>query len=166
MWYSRQFLFIVPLTILLIGCHSDAPPAPPKTVATPVPGAIASEPLKYQQRVDRHTQKIDPPVATIPHKVTIKELGMPFYPGSVEDPKGKNGETHIGGKIQFVSERTTSDSPSKVGEWYRKKILGSVMTGSDVVKMVTGNLAGGQKFQIVAVKRNGKTHVVISTTAS
>lgn len=53
--------------------------------------------------------------------VTEADIGAPFYPGSAPTQQG-NDKITAGTKITVYSDRTTTDSPQMVADFYRSKM--------------------------------------------
>jgi hypothetical protein len=96
-------------------------------------------------------------------QVTEEEVGMPFYPGS--QPTDKDIKAIVGSEKNYMSTRTTSDSPEKVMEFYKSKNpdpKGSSMSTSDMA-LVSGTLKDGRKFAVSARVKDGKTQISLSS---
>lgn len=96
-------------------------------------------------------------------QVTEEELGMPFYPGS--EATDKDIKAEVGSEKNYMSTRTTSDSPEKVMEFYKSKNpdpKGSSMMSGEMA-LVSGTLKNGRKFAVSAMVKDGKTQITVSS---
>jgi hypothetical protein len=117
---------------------------------------------------DANGEKVD---ATLGKSVVITEsdLGVPFYPGSVEQGSNQmRAETDK--EKSFISFRVTSDEPSKVVEFYKDKIRDYSTSESSTSDMATGTCQGkldsGAKFTMTAERKkdSSKTEIKIDVT--
>lgn len=95
--------------------------------------------------------------------VSESELGIEFYPGSSE-VAGKDMKIDADGKNTFMSNRSTSDAPDKVAEFYKGKVKGATTTGSAEFSTVNGKLENGADFMMMARVENGKTEIQVTTS--
>lgn len=96
-------------------------------------------------------------------QVSEADLGLPFYPGS-EATTGRDTKIDAKGKISVICYRTTSDDPSKVGEFYKGKIKDVSSTSSGEMAMISGKLADGRRVAVMAMKKDGKTEIQASSS--
>ncbi len=97
-------------------------------------------------------------------QISESELGVPFYPGSVETagsnfkfegPKGKS----------YSCTRTTDDAPEKVIEFYKSKVENPASALTDGSGSLSGKLASGANINVAAQKKDGKTVVMVTSTS-
>lgn len=178
---ARSLLILLPLAIA--GCSSQnktaaAPQALPATPTAPAPASVSTPPTPtppkltveahgtYVKTVDAAGNRYESSTGG----VKPSDLGVPFYPGSVEMAGGSVIESDPKAQT-MVSHRKTNDSPAKVAEFYRKLLRDARVanTSVDVVTQVTvsGKLKNGADFTLVANRRgNDVTTVSISVTRS
>ncbi|HTQ12210.1 MAG TPA: hypothetical protein VMI31_19255 [Fimbriimonadaceae bacterium] len=104
--------------------------------------------------------------AKIGASVSESDLGVPFYPGSVEKPNASMTSTE-NGETTVVSNRTSKDDPAKVGSFYKDKIKDpkdSTVNASGMnMETVTGKLDDGSEISVVASKNNSDdTQIMVS----
>jgi hypothetical protein len=96
--------------------------------------------------------------------VSESELGLPFYPGSTSI-EGRDMKVNADGKQIFVSARMSSDTPTKVVEFYKDKVKDSQATTAEKFGSVAGKLEDGRIVNVMAmVKDSGGTEVQVSVT--
>lgn len=95
--------------------------------------------------------------------VSESELGIDFYPGSKET-SGKDMKIDADGKLTYLSNRTTTDSPEKVAEFYKAKVKGAATTSAGSMSTVSGKLDSGAEIMVMAINKDGETSVQISTS--
>lgn len=95
--------------------------------------------------------------------VTESELGLPFYPGSVQ-VEGRDMKIKSGDKESFVSVRSTSDSGDKVVAFYKEKVKEPATSSAGDMSAVGGKLDDGRTVAIMAIKKDGKVEVQVSVS--
>ena len=104
--------------------------------------------------------------ATMGASVSEDDLGLPFYPGSVQDPKGSMLMT-VGGEKTAVSTSTSEDDPEKVIAFYKDKVQEPVdsnsASGDTKLGTLHGKLKDGADVNVTADRKGaGDTHVFVS----
>jgi hypothetical protein len=99
--------------------------------------------------------------------VTEAQLGLPFYPGSVEAANG-GMTTETGGVKSVVSMRTTKDDPEKAIAFYKDKVEGGTASNTNAGDMKMAALAGGKlkdgaEANITAMKQKSEDTQVTVT---
>lgn len=99
--------------------------------------------------------------------VTEAELGLPFYPGSKPVEFGSTKMETAEGKT-FSVNRSTSDMPDKVVEFYKAKFTDpqtfNSSTDGVVQSQVSGKLADGAEGAVIAMRDKGKSETMVMIT--
>lgn len=99
--------------------------------------------------------------------VTEAELGLPFYPGSKPVEFGSTKMETAEGKT-FSVNRSTSDMPDKVVEFYKAKFTDpqtfNSSTDGAVQSQVSGKLADGAEGAVIAMRDKGKSETMVMIT--
>ena len=95
--------------------------------------------------------------------ITETELGLPFYPGSVEK-EGGSMKTDTPQGSSRIAVRTTADAPSKVVAFYKPKLKETNAISANGQEILMGKLEDGSQVQIGAGKEEGKPDTVVSVT--
>lgn len=99
--------------------------------------------------------------------VTEAELGLPFYPGSKPVEFGSTKMETAEGKT-FSVNRSTSDMPDKVVEFYKAKFTDpqtfNSSTDGAVQSQVSGKLADGAEGAVIALRDKGKSETMVMIT--
>jgi|GEM_PF-2393859 len=122
-------------------------------------GATISDSKGDKETIDKNGQmslkKANGDTADIGGNILESDLGLPFYPGSVERPGASATATENGVKT-VMSSRTTKDDPSKVDAFYKDKIQdakdSTVNSGGMNMASVSGKLSDGSEVTVVATK--------------
>jgi hypothetical protein len=94
--------------------------------------------------------------------VSESDLGVPFYPGSVEAPGGMSSNTDKGSVVQSI--RTTSDDATKVMDFYTQKI-GKPETTFNSNGSAMATWKDGKKATLVSVStESGNQKIVVSVS--
>jgi hypothetical protein len=87
------------------------------------------------------------------------ELGLPFYPGSVEEP-GRSVDMSRAGETTVSSARTTKDDPEAVTKFYKDKVSDpqptAVNSGNSKMATVNGSLKDGGEVSVIATRRGAE----------
>jgi hypothetical protein len=99
--------------------------------------------------------------------VSEADLGLPFYPDSVEVANG-GMTTETGGVKSVVSMRTTKDDPDKAIAFYKDKVEGGTASNTKAGDMKMAALAGaklkdGAEVNITAMKQKSEDTQVTVT---
>lgn len=103
---------------------------------------------------------------TIGQGVSEADLGLPFYPGSVDKP-GASVKFEQAGEKTVASSRTSKDEPAQVVAFYKDKIEdpkdSSVNSGDMKMGSLGGKLKDGAEVAIMASKTgSAETDVVVT----
>jgi len=122
------YLFAI-LGAAAIGCHAPQPPAP----ATAAPTQSAAAPV-------------------VVRKVTAADLGLPFYPGSVE--KGSTSSVmDTPTDRTVICDRTVKGFMKEVANFYKEKLVGGHIAANYATSMmVEGRLKDGATVSIEIAK--------------
>lgn len=97
-------------------------------------------------------------------QISESELGVPFYPGSIEK-SGSNFKFEGPKGNSYSCTRTTDDTPEKVIEFYKSKVENPASALSDGSGSLSGKLASGATINVVAQTKDGKTDVIVTSTS-
>jgi len=101
--------------------------------------------------------------------LTEADLGLPFYPGSVEKASSAV-KTDTPEESVISIARTAPDGPSKVIAFYKDKVKSAVDSlhsgGGTEIGTLFGKLDSGADVNVVASREVGKTETVVSVTVS
>lgn len=92
--------------------------------------------------------------------VTEADLGVPFYPGSIEEPG--SAKIRLEEALQVSSNRSTTDPRAKVAEFYRQRLSRGYVSSTGETSIVTGKGADGEDYVIsVTPGQPGRTTISI-----
>lgn len=95
--------------------------------------------------------------------VSEADLGVPFYPGSVETKDSIKSTTDKGTTV--MSNRTTTDDPAKVLEFYTGK-LGKPETSVNAKDMTMASWKAGKKSETLMVSKDGTSNKISLTVVN
>lgn len=99
--------------------------------------------------------------------VSEGDLGLPFYPGSKELEFG-SAKMQTGEQVTFSVNRSTSDMPDKVIEFYKAKFVDPQTFSTDASganqAQVSGNLKDGSEAAVIVHREKGKADTMIMIT--
>lgn len=94
--------------------------------------------------------------------VSESDLGVPFYPGSAEI-SGTGFKFDGPKEVNASCDRSTTDSPDQVIQFYSEKLSNSTKNTSGAISSLTGQLPSGGTVVVAARSKDGQT--IISVTA-
>lgn len=99
--------------------------------------------------------------------ITEADLGLPFYPGSKEVEYGSS-KMETNDQATFSMNRSTSDMPDKVVEFYKDKFTDPQMFNSSasgaVQAQVSGKLKDGSEGAVIAIRDKGESDTKVMIT--
>lgn len=99
--------------------------------------------------------------------VSEEEIRMPFYPGSSPKPNG-DVKIEAASEKNYMSVRTTADTPEKVAEFYESKVKGlkfNRFASGDTTNVMASTEADGWKIAVTASKKGATAQTEITLAA-
>ena len=160
------WILITGLSLACLACSPSAsdPQSDPAKLATDTKKRATVEGV---DAINTHKATIKPETLKA-EIVTEQDLGLPFYPGSENVPMATvmNGS---GPGRTIISSRTTTDSPSKVREFYQGKVesiqLNLFNATQPVSTAIKGKNKAGDAVFVTAMQRaNSPTEIMVQVT--
>lgn len=163
--------YLVLVGILVVGCNSSS--TTPTSEPTGGSSVHQSSPEQSnhgvkdsEKKTPEPTQETKPEVSKSsepidPSVVTEKEMGLPYYPGSVS-VKGADMKVEADEEHSFKSVRATRATSKEILDFYRNSIKNAEGDESTIV----GKLSDGRMVAILTLKVGNETHVQISVSNS
>lgn len=99
--------------------------------------------------------------------VSEEEVRMPFYPGSSPKPNS-DVKIEAASEKNYMSVRTTADTPEKVAEFYESKVKGlkfNRFASGDTTNVMASTEADGWKIAVTASKKGATAQTEITLAA-